>query len=236
MSELRVRRAEWETFAAENPLHYICTGTEGRNESSFWQSGLELVQTELLPILLRYQVPRNLALELGCGVGRLAIPLGKHFQAVAGLDIAQAMVTQASQFAEQKGATNARFIQIQDPQRALEQLAFYSGAVDFVYSMLVFQHIDDFTVIDEYVHLIAGLLTNSGVAYLQFDTRAQGLLYSAKNALPDVLLPRDWRRGIRRVRRDPSELESCFKRHSLKVLEQITPHTELHRYILQRQS
>lgn len=236
MSDLRVRRAEWEHFAADNPLHYICTGAEGRSESSFWQSGQELVQNEFLPVLVRYQVPRNLAIELGCGVGRLAIPLSNHFQKVVGLDIAQAMVSRASQLAQQKGAVNARFIQIQDPQQALEQLALYTGTADLVYSMLVFQHIDDFNVIDEYVRLVRGLLTKSGMAYLQFDTRPKGLLYGAKSALPDLLLPRDWRRGIRRMRRRPEELEASFKRHSLKVVEQLTPRTELHKYILKVQS
>lgn len=236
MSGLQVRRAEWESFAAENALYYICTGPEGTNESSFWQSGEDVVEHELLPVMLRHNTPRNRALELGCGVGRLAIPLARHFQAIVGLDIAAAMVSKAAEFAKRHGADNTQFIQIGDPEGVLRQLGAYSARVDFIYSMLVFQHIDDFKLIDKYVQLVRSLLSPSGVAYLQFDTRREGLLYHAKRILPDSVLPRQWRRGIRRVRRDPLELESCFGQHALKIVEQVTPRSELHKYVLKVRS
>ena len=42
------------------------------------------------------------------------------------------------------------------------------------------------------------------MALLQFDTRRASLSYRLRNALPDPLLPRPWRRGIRRIRHPPS--------------------------------
>ena len=62
------------------------------------------------------------------------------------------------------------------------------------------------------------MLSDRGIGYLQFDTRPPGWLYEVKTALPDFLLPRFWRRGIRRIRRDPSELEQAmnlFGKHNM---------------------
>jgi hypothetical protein len=76
------------------------------------------------------------------------------------------------------------------------------------------------------------LLHKHGLAYLQFDTRSRDFRYRLKTGLPDLLLPRFWRRGIRRIRRAPEEIEAGIRRAGLKIAGELTPNTAYHRYIL----
>jgi cyclopropane fatty-acyl-phospholipid synthase-like methyltransferase len=136
--------------------------------------------------------------------------------------------------ASEKNIRNSRFFCVTDPSRLDAEISGFAGNVDFIYSLLVFQHIDDFRVIAAYIQAISSLLSKDGIAYLQFDTRDQTALYRVKNALPDFVLPRFLRRGIRRIRRTPAELEDAFARSSLEAIDSISPNTEYHRYVLCR--
>jgi hypothetical protein len=82
------------------------------------------------------------------------------------------------------------------------------------------------------LHVIRTLLQKHGIAYVQFDTRPSTALYRLKTRLPDFLLPRFRRRGIRRIRRAPEEIEASIKRAGLEIVAQLTPRTEYHRYVL----
>jgi hypothetical protein len=114
----------------------------------------------------------------------------------------------------------------------LQKAGHLTGKCDFIYSLLVFQHVPEFSVIENYLHFIRVLLHEHGLAYLQFDTRPSDFRYRLKTRLPDFLLPRFWRRGIRRIRRSPEEIEACIRRAGMEIVEELTPHTAYHRYIL----
>ena len=80
----------------------------------------------------------------------------------------------------------------------------------------------------------ATCLEDGGLAYLQFDTRPQGLGYRVKTLAPDPVLPPRWRRGIRRIRRSGPELRALFDRSGLSVVEELRPGSADHVFILGR--
>jgi SAM-dependent methyltransferase len=224
--------AKWEQFAQEDPYSYILTSLKGGNADEFWESGERTIRKEFFPLLEAHNVPPCVALELGCGVGRLAVPLAHRFQEVAGVDASRGMIEHATSFARDNGIANVSYYAISGPADFLRQAGNYAGGCDFIYSLLVFQHIPDFSVIEGYVHVIRHLLHKQGLAYLQFDTRPKTLAYRVKMSLPDFLLPRFWRRGIRRIRRSKEEIEGALRRAGLEILGELTPDTAYHRYIL----
>jgi SAM-dependent methyltransferase len=228
-----VRKREWERFANEDPHFYICTELPKGNVEAFWQSGEALVESELKPLMNRHKVRRGTVLEIGCGLGRLLLPLAGCFELVLGVDISERMVAQATSIAAARGIANGRFLAVDDPGRLCTGLDPFRGKIDFVYSLFVLQHIDDFGIIEAYIREVSKLLTPTGIAYLQFDTRRKTMLYFIKTALPDALLLRNLRRGARRIRWEPAEIEDCFSRYRLKILENIAPLTALHRYVVQ---
>jgi cyclopropane fatty-acyl-phospholipid synthase-like methyltransferase len=224
----------WDRFAETDPYTYILTSLPKPDPQLFWQSGEHTVAQELLPLIREHGVRTRVAFELGCGVGRLILPLSNYFLEVIGVDIAEGMVKRARSFARDKGIQNVEFAAISGPEDLLHKAGTYVSRVDFLYSLLVFQHIPDFSVIEGYLHVIGVLLEENGIAYLQFDTRQQDFSYRLKTGLPDFLLPRFWRRGIRRVRRSAEEIEGCLTRAGLEVTVELTPHTAYHRYLLRR--
>jgi SAM-dependent methyltransferase len=223
---------QWEKFAQEDPYTYILTALKGDDKDEFWQSGNRTIREEFLPLLQSYQVRTILCLELGCGIGRLLFPLARRFQQAMGVDIAEGMVRQAVSFAGNNGTENACFLHISGPEDFLQKARSHIGNCDFIYSLLVFQHIPEFSTIEGYLHAIRVLLHKHGLAYLQFDTRPRDCRYRLKTRLPDFLLPRFWRRGIRRIRRSPEELEACIRRAGMEIVGELTPHTAYHRFIL----
>lgn len=222
----------WDRFAETDAYRYILTSMETRDPSEFWQSGERTVRVELLPTIQANAVRTSMGLEVGSGVGRLALPLSRHFKQVLGVDISRGMVQRANSCAQDNGVGNVSFIPICGPEDFLTRVGSYAGSCDFIYSLLVFQHIADFSIIEGYLQVIRILLHEQGVAYLQFDTRPQSLAYRLKTHLPDSLLPRFWRRGIRRIRRSPEEVAASMRRAGLKIVAELTPRTAYHRYVL----
>ena len=225
-------RNPWERFAEVDPYRYILTEMKRSDPGFFWRSGEQIVQTELLPLLRAHRLGNGAALELGCGLGRLAFPLSHYFDRVLGVDISKEMIQRATSLARDNGISNVVFLPVTGPENLLRQASRYSGRCDFIYSLLVFQHIPDFSEIEGYLHVTSALLHKHGLAYLQFDTRPHTLLYHLKTSLPDFLLPRFSRRGIRRIRRSAQDLESCFRRAGLEIVDELSPHSALHRYVL----
>jgi SAM-dependent methyltransferase len=228
----RATRHAWEHFAEVDPYLYILTEMKRSDPGLFWLSGRQVVERELLPLLHRHGLQNHLALELGCGLGRLVLPLSHYFDNVVGVDISTGMIERATTLARDNGISNVAFLPVSGPENLFRQASRYSGGCDLIYSLLVFQHIPDFAEIEGYLHVIGALLYQHGLAYLQFDTRPQTLLYHLKSNLPDFLLPRFSRRGIRRIRRSAQDLESCFCRAGLEIVGEASPHTALHRYTL----
>jgi SAM-dependent methyltransferase len=224
----------WEKFAQDDPYTYILTSLKSNDPREFWQSGHQTVQQELLPLIETHQVAPGVAMELGCGVGRLLFPLASHFQEAVGADIAESMIQRAQRFARDNGVGNVGFCAAAGPEDLLHRAGNYSGRINFLYSLLVFQHIPDMAMIEGYLHVVGILLAEEGIAYLQFDTRPESFAYHIKTRMPDFLLPRFWRKGIRRIRRNPEEIEKGIRNAGLEIAEELTPFTSYHRYILRK--
>jgi SAM-dependent methyltransferase len=230
----RTGKQAWDRFAEADPYTYILTDLKSPDPKKFWESGERTVQVELLPLIRERAVRRRIGLELGCGVGRLLFPMARNFEEMVGVDIAEGMVRRAVSFAGDNGIRNVDLTVISGPEDLLHKAGEYVGKIDFLYSLLVFQHIPDFAVIEGYLHAVNELLEENGIAYLQFDTREQDLLYQWKTGLPDFVLPRFWRRGIRRIRRSTTEIEECMRRARLETVRELDPRSAYHRYILRR--
>ena len=222
----------WERFAEIDPYLYIFTDMKRTDPKAFWQSGEQVVNADLLPLVHAHCLHPMVALEIGSGVGRLAFPLARHFRRVAGVDIASGMIQRARSIARDNGVDNVSFIHISGPEDFLQRAGGFAGGCDLIYSLLVFQHIPKLSIIEDYLRVIRVLLHQRGVAYLQFDTRPQGVGYRLKTRLPDFLLPRFWRRGIRRIRRSSVDVEGCIRRAGMEILGELSPQTAYHRYVL----
>jgi SAM-dependent methyltransferase len=74
------------------------------------------------------------ALDFGCGVGRLALPLAERCEYVYGLDASPSALSEADHNARRMNVSNVEWVKA-------ERLAQLSGDYDLVLSVMVFQHI-----------------------------------------------------------------------------------------------
>ncbi|MHC4217790.1 MAG: class I SAM-dependent methyltransferase [Planctomycetota bacterium] len=220
----------WEAFAREDAELYILgrsvpAGDE-EARARFFQSGRETA-TWMLDQVAGELPGRDLAIEIGCGVGRVLIPMAGCFSRVIGVDAAPTMLKKLQANCAHFGIHNAE-------PRLVDEAWNGDGEADLVYSWLVFQHLEDPALVDSSVRRLADALRSGGAALLQFDTRPPSAVYRLRNALPDAVLPRPWRRGIRRMRRTPGWLAKLFVAAGLQLVRQIGPQTEEHVFILRK--
>ncbi len=221
----------WEKFANENAEYYIFTNDEvdystAEGQKYFFKTGEEFTKASLNS-MQKYLKTKQKALEIGGGVGRLTFPHAYLFEEVHAVDVSKTMLRKLQKRAKE---TSIKNIKTYLPNDKWDQPEF----VDYVYSFLVFQHIEDFNVIKDYILKIAKTLKHSGGAQLQFDTRPQTVLYKLRNITPDFLLPKTYKKGIRRIRRSPEILRELFVSSGLTVMEEIAVNTENHTFILRK--
>ena len=187
-------REQWDSFGKEDAEFYIVGHGEHESRTQFLETGKAIVDP-----VLAYLAPERTGgrlLEIGCGLGRTVHAFAPHFEHVDGADIAQSMVEQARSL---NPPENVDFTVISGADLAL----FADDSFDVVFSFVVFQHVIDPTVISSMIQEIGRVTRSGATAILQFDTRPFPPHHRAIFALPDAVLPRLQRRGIRRNRRSP---------------------------------
>jgi SAM-dependent methyltransferase len=214
--------ALWEQFARENAEYFILTegGSVEWDPERFFALGdadAERILEGVRPWLRGF----DSAVDIGCGVGRLAIPMARSFRSVAAIDVSPTMLAKCEENCAERGVDN---VSVLHSSRAT------AGAfsADLVYSHLVLQHIEDYDVIRAYVALTRSWLRPTGVASLQFDTRDASTAYRLSRRVPDALLPRTRRRGIRRIRRARADVLATLRDADLEVVRELEPATERH--------
>ncbi len=106
--------------------------------------------------------PRR-ALDFGCGVGRILIPLAREAREAVGVDVSDAMMAEAARNCRERNLSNVSFVKSDDRLSRLE------GTFDLIHSSIVFQHIAPRRV-EVLVRNLLAHLEPGGVGALHFTT------------------------------------------------------------------
>ena len=138
------------------------------HRSIFFESGRAQVEAMLSLFEAHFgALARGSALDHGCGVGRLTLPLAKEFTQVVGVDVSPAMLAEAEVNCDANAALNV------DLALADDQLSNVRGMFDFVNSAMVLQHVPvarGMRLIDALVSRVAP----GGGFHLHLSTRTDG--------------------------------------------------------------
>ncbi|MDI1296377.1 MAG: methyltransferase domain-containing protein [bacterium] len=178
---------DWQIWGQTDPYYGVVSAPEFRRDAvdldQLFLTGATYI-TDRLAMLERQlgAIGRRRALDFGCGVGRVALPLAAQFDEVVGLDIASAMLAEAEKLRLQRGVLNAHF-RLSD-----DALGMAEGAFDFVHSYIVFQHIAvarGLPLIGRLLDRVAvGGLASIHVAIRRGDSPGRALFYKARTRIP----------------------------------------------------
>ncbi|MDA1347213.1 MAG: methyltransferase domain-containing protein [Crenarchaeota archaeon] len=102
-------RNDWELQAKKDPFYFIRT-VKNQSEEEFWKSGYTdrnaILESKSIKERIGKKFDNLKALEIGCGIGRILIPMSEKFQESIGVDISQKMVNIGKQ--KTKNYTNCK--------------------------------------------------------------------------------------------------------------------------------
>lgn len=208
MARTGAMRQAWDRRAESDPLYAIEASRADWTEDEFFADGREVV--DFVMGLVGDDLARGCMLEIGCGIGRIAIPFSRHFERVDGIDVSPRMIDAAC---TRRLPANVRL----HPSSGEDLASFDDRSLDFVFSLHVFQHIGAPEVIRRYFEEIRRVLRPAGAALLQFDTRRATPAARLQALVPDTLPPAYLRRHMRRYRRDPQWIRTTAANAGLTV-------------------
>lgn len=216
-------KAHWERFATQDPEFYIASQQDTWAQDEFYADGARIVERvgSWIDALERHA----LAVEIGCGLGRISVHLAQRFERVLATDITSSMIEQA----RTRGLPDNITLETNDGR-----LPCADGTADLVFSYNVMQHIPEPAEIGTYLVEVARVLQPAGRGVIQFDAAARPFWRDLAMKLPDPLLPRTHRRFIRRYPLAPARLEGLIADADLRVLDVHSPGSTEHFVLLAR--
>lgn len=176
---------DWEKIGKSDPYFGVLTVDQYKTASltedeikKFFLTGETYVEDILKTIHEKIDkdfVPKH-ALDFGCGVGRILLPLSRRVETITGIDVSLGMVNEAARNCQAFNVTNSKLIRSD---------GFSIGVTekyDFIHSFIVFQHIP----VKQGMHLFNEMLDHleeNGVGVIHFTyyrkaSRIFGLVYS----------------------------------------------------------
>jgi ubiquinone/menaquinone biosynthesis C-methylase UbiE len=155
--DIRMKK-EWNERTKINPFFVIATNNF-KSEENFWESGifdckniLGIDTQRFKKILENNDASKMSILEIGCGIGRILIPMKKFFGNVIGIDVSSEMV--------QLGQKNIKDIPncVIIENNGIDLSEFQNDSFDFCYSFIVFQHIPEKKVVENYIKEVSRVL------------------------------------------------------------------------------
>jgi SAM-dependent methyltransferase len=138
--EINELQRNWDELGKRDPFYAIlwCPGKEGRKwkREEFFETGRQEVEfTFDQAKALDITIPRGRGLDFGCGVGRLSQALVPYFEEVHGVDVAPSMIKLAETYNYSGNKCKYHLNEVDDLS------LFPDCSFDFVFSMIVLQHI-----------------------------------------------------------------------------------------------
>jgi SAM-dependent methyltransferase len=175
----------WDYYGKHDPYFGVLSSEEFRTAAldeaarqKFFASGAEQVDRLIALVEQAFgPVAGGVALDYGCGVGRLSRRLAERFREVIAVDISQHMIEEAKR--NLRGVSNVSFELADSPSNT---------GVDFLISKIVFQHIaprDGLHVLDR----LTRRLVQGGFGVLDLPVRYTGGLLRRSLRPLRALLP-----------------------------------------------
>lgn len=153
----------WDARAREDAYWFVDSRLEygAPDEQAFWAGGEEALDQILA--LLGAELPSHaIAVDIGCGIGRLTRPLAARTARVIAIDVSSEMLAEARRV--NSALTNVEWVH--GDGESLRPVG--DASVDVCISHVVFRHVTDAAITLGYVREIGRVLRPGGFAAIEF--------------------------------------------------------------------
>jgi len=166
-TEKRMER-DWDE-RAKSDIKFAIRSVDKQSEKEFWGSGEsdcnDIIlgkNTKRFDQILNNKNPKEMKiLEIGCGIGRLLIPMSNIFGTVYGVDVSNKMIEECSMYVKDISNCNIQ------KNNGSDLLIFQDNFFDFCFSFIVFQHIPDKSIILNYFQEVSRILKPNSIFRIQ---------------------------------------------------------------------
>jgi SAM-dependent methyltransferase len=144
----------------------------GRDRDAYFESGERYLKDlfETIRVNVASDFAPRLAVDFGCSVGRVAIPLANRCQSIIGLDVSSDALAEAARNAANRKTTNASWLPSDDDLSRIDQ------PIDLFHSYNVLQHMP----VRRGLHVVGAALTKlapGGIlaVHVPYDDRASSV-------------------------------------------------------------
>jgi SAM-dependent methyltransferase len=161
-------RAAWEDWGRVDPFWAVLSEADARHGGwdvdRFFATGVDMVATMLTHVGGYGRPERHeVALDFGCGLGRLTRALAPHFTRTYGLDVASTMIEEARRLDSGPDRSGAVFV-LHDRD---DLSGYETGSIDFLSCLLVLQHLPSREAIETYLREFVRVLAPGGASVVQ---------------------------------------------------------------------
>ena len=184
-------QADWDARAKQNAPFYICTASAG-TLAEFEESGRRDLEEKVLSGLAL--PPDAVAVEIGCGIGRLARALAPRVAKLYACDLSPEMIARAREYCA--GVPGLELLRVRGDLAGVP-----SGCADFVFSHIVFQHVPRKAYVRRYLAEAFRVLKPGGIFRGNVDGRSRQWFrrFAADSWSGIVYSARGWRRDLERA-------------------------------------
>lgn len=158
-------RGFWDEKARENAMYYISSyrDYDDQDPEEFWRWGAILGERFLKESGIDFSGEESV-LEIGCGMGRMTRYFATRFRNVTGLDVSEEMIRLG------RAALGDLDNVTLDVGPGTDLSLYEAESFDLVFSYIVFQHIPDASITENYLREAGRVLKPGGNLYVQVNT------------------------------------------------------------------
>ena len=168
---------DWEEFSKIDPKWSIVSNPEKKyglwDDVDFFKTGEQEINNFFKELkLLNVSFENDIALDFGCGIGRLSRALSPYFRKVFGVDVSSGMIEMAKKL---NNKANIEFLL----NNRSDLLIFPDKKFSLIYSSITLQHVPSRKVIKQYIEEFLRVLKPEGILYFQLpQVRGYSLLWN----------------------------------------------------------
>jgi ubiquinone/menaquinone biosynthesis C-methylase UbiE len=165
--------SHWESLAKSDPLWAILSVPDKKGNkwdiNEFLVTGKQEIDSviDYIDRAFNFKERKN-ALDFGCGIGRLTLPLANYFDQVVGIDISDTMISLAEELVGRHGVNLKGKIEYTVNKNNF--IPFEDKTFDFIYSSIVLQHMRK-NIALLYISEFVRVLSKGGFAVFQAPSR-----------------------------------------------------------------